>query len=144
MGTSINPWADGKNEFKTATTSVKSYKIMQKMAEKDERVAARIQFFKYRTLEEFYDYEKDPDALTNLIDDPNYADLIAEYREKMEEWMKTTNDHALVAFQNLDNPEIIAQYIHEKQSEADSRLEEKKAKKKAKMWKRKNKKKKTK
>jgi len=46
----------------------------------------------YRAPQEFYDYEKDPDALHNLIDDPGMQEKIAAHRARLLEHMKRTGD----------------------------------------------------
>jgi len=53
--------------------------------------------FTYRVLEEFYDFEKDPNALNNLIDDPEYADEVEKLRGSLEEWMVDVQDPVLKA-----------------------------------------------
>ena len=67
-----NPWSDGKRKFATATTGTMTYRQMVKRAENETDVAARLQLFDHRVIEEFYDVKNDPDCLVNLIDDPNH------------------------------------------------------------------------
>ncbi|WP_372639054.1 sulfatase [Fodinibius sp.] len=38
--------------------------------------------------EELYDLKKDPDESNNLADDPEYADLLRQMRDKWEQWQK--------------------------------------------------------
>ena len=70
-------------------------KAMKRAAETDERIAARVKFFLYRVPEEFYDYEKDPCALNNLIDDPEYRDRIVAFRARLLKMMESTSDPLL-------------------------------------------------
>ena len=70
----------------------KTWKAMQEARSDDPEVAARVHFYTYRVPEEFYDYENDPNALNNLIDDPVYADEVQNLREKLEDWMESTSD----------------------------------------------------
>ena len=42
--------------------------------------------------EEFYDLNNDPYELNNLINDTNYADMIEFFSNKLELWIKETND----------------------------------------------------
>jgi arylsulfatase A-like enzyme len=79
----------GKRIFKTATHGTITFRTMQKLAETDETIAARLKLLKYGVPEEFYDYENDPDALHNLIDDPRYADQIKQHRAAMLRFMRT-------------------------------------------------------
>jgi len=50
---------------------------------------------KPRPDEELYDLKKDPKEIHNLIDDPNYKDILNESRNKLYEWMKQTKDPIL-------------------------------------------------
>ena len=68
---------------------------MQDAAVNDPELAARVHFFTYRVPEEFYDYKNDPNALNNLIDDPEYANEIQDMRDALNKWMKETNDPLL-------------------------------------------------
>ena len=74
----FNPWSDGERVFKTATTGTIAYKEMQRLAAIDPEAAERLRLFDYRDPEELYDYENDPDALNNLIDNP---EMTVKYRE---------------------------------------------------------------
>lgn len=121
FGYLFNPWSDGTRVFRTATTGTMTFRAMQKLAPTDETIAARLQFFQHGVLEEFYDYENDPDALHNLIDDPDYADAINELRAAMLKYMQDSNDHMLSAFQNRDDAEFVSSYVDRVQAEADAR-----------------------
>ncbi len=126
----FNPWSDGKRVFKTATRGTLTFRTMQKLAAGNERIAARLKLLEYGTPEEFYDYEADPDALTNLINDPAYSNEIEKHRNAMIRFMRESNDHALEAFKNRDNPLIVSTYVDRKQAEADRRRKaEKKSRK---------------
>jgi arylsulfatase A-like enzyme len=50
---------------------------------------------KERMAEEFYDLEKDPNEMNNIINEPAYKTIAAELRKKLETWMKRTNDPLL-------------------------------------------------
>ncbi len=45
-----------------------------------------------RVPEELYDLENDPHEINNLADDPKYAEVLAEHRAILEEWIKETDD----------------------------------------------------
>jgi N-sulfoglucosamine sulfohydrolase len=77
---------------------------MKQAAQADETIAARVKFFLYRTTEEFYDYQADPDALHNLIDDPAQAKRIARFRKQLLEKMQATEDPQLQAFRERVMP----------------------------------------
>ena len=54
-----------------------------------------------RSGEELYDIEKDPDQLNNLAKDPEYAAVLKQHREILEEWIEETDDQG----QHMDSPE---------------------------------------
>jgi hypothetical protein len=45
-----------------------------------------------------YDYEKDPDALNNLIDDSSHQKMIQTHLKKLLQLMEETGDHELPNF----------------------------------------------
>jgi N-sulfoglucosamine sulfohydrolase len=100
FGYIFNPWSDGEREFRNESQAGRSWKAMEEAAENDPQIAARNRLFSYRILEEFYDFENDPDALHNLIEDPKYASEIEKLRDALELWMAEVNDVALDAFVN--------------------------------------------
>lgn len=51
----------------------------------------------HRPAVEFYDLEKDPYELNNLADDPEYADMVAEYQSELTQWMEEENDPGAAA-----------------------------------------------
>ncbi|MEL7338800.1 MAG: sulfatase-like hydrolase/transferase, partial [Planctomycetota bacterium] len=69
FGYLFNPWSDGKRVFKTATTGTMTFRAMKMVAETDPAIAKRLELFRHGVVEEFYDYQNDPDALVNLIND---------------------------------------------------------------------------
>ena len=69
--------------------------------------------------EEFYDFGKDPDALYNLIDDPNYEKIIDQMSMELLEWMRETEDPALYAFENRHSPDVLKKFMMEQQTKAD-------------------------
>ncbi len=97
----LNAWSDGKTVFKNESQSGLTMKAMRTAAETDDKIAARVQHFLYRTPQEFYDYENDPDALHNLIDEPKYKDEVERMRRWLLDHMKETSDPTLQAFQRV-------------------------------------------
>jgi N-sulfoglucosamine sulfohydrolase len=74
---------------------------MQKAATDDLEIAARVELFQKRVLNEFYDYEKDPCALHNLIDDPSMKKELERHKQLMLKMMKDTNDPLIRAFETF-------------------------------------------
>ena len=121
FGYIFNAWSDGERIFRNESQSGLTFNAMKAGAETSESVAARVKLFQYRVLEEFYDFEKDPDALRNLIDDPSYKKDIQNMRKLLLDWMKKTGDPALEAFENRSSPEALSKFMAEQDAEAQSR-----------------------
>ncbi|OYP34584.1 sulfatase [Rhodopirellula sp. MGV] len=121
FGYLFNAWPDGKRVFRTATTGTLSYRAMVKLAPTDPEIAKRLELFQHGVREEFYDYENDPNALVNLIDDPRYQSEIAEHRAAMRQYMESTGDHMLQAFDSREDDALVSEYVERKQAEADAR-----------------------
>lgn len=118
FGYIFNPWSDGKRLFKSATLYSESYKAMKKAGATDEEIAARVEFFNHRVVEELYDYEKDPDALNNVIDNPEYADVVKRMRKEMETFMEQENDPALAVLKHPDSAEIQKTFIRNQEAKS--------------------------
>ncbi len=52
--------------------------------------------FLKRPGEELYDLGKDPNELTNLVNDPAYAEILAALRRRLRAWRQETNDPWLI------------------------------------------------
>ena len=48
--------------------------------------------FGKRPAEELYDLHSDPNQLTNVVNQPVYADALKQLRARVDEWMKLTHD----------------------------------------------------
>lgn len=120
----FNPWSDRVNKFKTATQGTVTYKRLIALAEEDEAIAARLDLFDYRVLEELYDVRNDPDCLVNLIDDPAHEAALSDLRARAETFMRESGDHALEPFLNREDPEAVAAYITRVTEEAQARRAE--------------------
>jgi len=107
FGFIYNFWADGKTKMTMDSTGGLSFKAMQKAALKDMAIESRVKHFSYRVPEEFYNLERDPDALENLIQEPQYSDTIEVFRKKLEAYMIKTCDPALEAYRLRENPDPI-------------------------------------
>ncbi len=100
----INFWAGRTGPMRMESTSGLTFKAMRDAAEENPDIAARVELFEHRVLEEFYDLENDPDALDNLIDDPELQGEIEKMRSALAARMATTDDPALEAFLGRDDP----------------------------------------
>ena len=99
FGYIYNAWSDGKTVFKNESQSGLTWKTMEAASSEDEVVEARARHFRYRTPEELYDFQNDPDALNNLIDDPDQQGRVAEFRATLLQWMEENEDPILERFE---------------------------------------------
>jgi len=101
FGYIYNSWSDGKKVFLNESQSGLTFKAMQAAAKQNEQIAARVRLFKYRVPEELYDFERDPDALVNLANDPAYAKTLRQMRRELAEVMAKTNDPLAGTFESF-------------------------------------------
>jgi N-sulfoglucosamine sulfohydrolase len=101
FGYIYNAWSDGTRIFRNESQSGRTWPAMRRAAATDPAIAARVKLFQYRVPEELYDYEKDPDALHNLVDDPQYAPVLQRQRQRMLEHLSSTEDPLLPSFRTL-------------------------------------------
>ncbi|MFP4384552.1 MAG: sulfatase [Spirochaetia bacterium] len=113
FGYIYNPWSDGEKIFKNESQSGRTFSDMERAAESDKEIAARVRLFLYRVPEEFYDFENDPDGLENLIDHPDYREEVTRHRTLLLDWMKETGDPALKAFRDRASEESRRQFFAE-------------------------------
>lgn len=111
FGYIFNPWSDGEREFKNESQAGRTFKAMQQAGEGNTEIADRVNLFQYRVVEELYDFEKDPDALHNLVDDPECRGELNRLRGELEEWMVEYGDLALDAFRNRESPAALAEFM---------------------------------
>src|SRR5690606_21814722 len=88
-----------------------TFNSMKEEAKTNSEVASRVDLFLNRTLEEFYDFDNDPNAKHNLINNPNYQDAIKKYRTKLRLWMVKEKDPLLHAFDNKNDLEKVKMYV---------------------------------
>jgi len=118
FGYIFNPWSDGKRVFKNESQSGRTMKAMRAAAASSEDIRARVDLFLHRTVEEFYDFANDPDALENLVGDPEYKKDLDALRSQLEGWMVRTQDPALDAFRHRDDPAALARFMVEEDARA--------------------------
>jgi N-sulfoglucosamine sulfohydrolase len=86
---------------------------MEGAAEDNLKIRNRINFFRRRPPEEFYDIKEDPDCLNNLISDPEYSKVIQQKRNELKKWMKKYDDPLLYVFEHRDNIEMVKPKLYE-------------------------------
>ncbi len=125
FGYIFNPWSNGQREFTNESQNGRTWKAMQEAAADSPTIAARVELFSHRVPEEFYDFQNDPDALNNLIDDPAFAAEIEELRQKLETWMIQTEDPALQAFRRRTDREAVETFFEKSSKEIQMGVPEK-------------------
>ncbi len=117
----FNPWSNGKRIMATATTNTPTYRRMAKLARTDPVIAARHDLYQHRVVEEFFDIQRDPDCLHNLIHSSAHQSTLSEIRQQLESWMIETKDPMLEVFRHRDNAEARIAFVEAQQLEADQR-----------------------
>ena len=91
---------------------------MIKAAETDPEIAKRVELYKYRVPEEFYNFKNDPDGLVNLVNDPAYAKELKKFRKKMLKMMEKYDDPAYEAFRDRNEPGVITDFMKAQREKA--------------------------
>lgn len=86
---------------------------MERAAESDQEIRNRVDLFRRRPLEEFYDLKTDPNCLNNLISVPEYSKEIQRKRNELKKWMKKYNDPLLSVYENRENKDKILDKLYE-------------------------------
>lgn len=118
FGYIYNFWSDGELNISGDALGGLTWKSMVEAAKNDPEIAKRVELFRHRVPEEFYDFRNDPDALHNLVNEPAYAGEIQKFRDKMLKEMRHYNDPALSAFSNRDQPGVIKEFMKQQKIKA--------------------------
>lgn len=86
---------------------------MERAAESNEEIRKRVNLFRRRPLEEFYDLKKDPNCLNNLISDPEYSKEIQQKQDELEKWMKKYDDPLLYVYKHRENKEKVIAKLYD-------------------------------
>lgn len=107
----FSPWSNGTRVMSGATAGTPTCRQMRVLAKTNEQVAARIALFDHRMPEEAYEVRYDPDALTNLIANPEHAAQVATLENALEDWMLRTNDPLLEVFRKRKDAAFREQFM---------------------------------
>jgi N-sulfoglucosamine sulfohydrolase len=107
----FNAWATGDYHAIFESRWWRSYATFASLAKTDPTVKKRFDFLMCRTVEELYDVQNDPYAMHNLIEDPAYADVLAELQAKLQTWMEETHDYALEGFKVRNDVEKLGAFM---------------------------------
>lgn len=107
-----NLWSDGVRKFATATKGMATTAEMFRLAkEGDDYMQQRSDLFTYSVPEQFFDVNKDADGLNNLIDNPEYEQLIVKHQNQMRNVMKISADPMQDIFEQRDDKDAVATYL---------------------------------
>ena len=104
----FNAWSDGKVNYKNNNEGL-TFKAMEEAGKTDPAIQERVDMFRHRVPQEFYDLEKDPACTNNLIHDSQHQELVKQFQDVLRRWMVYTHDFCLAAFDVRDNPAKLAQ-----------------------------------
>lgn len=80
---------------------------MQNAAKTNPDIATRIDLFRYRVPEEFYNLKNDPDCRHNLIERPELQPTIKLLQAELVAHMTRTDDPMLPAFQSRNDRSVV-------------------------------------
>ncbi len=106
-----NPWSDGSRKFATATTGTQTYGQMVKRAASEPSIAARLDLFDHRVLEELYDVRNDPDCLVNLIDHPDHKATRDRLRNQLTAALVKIEDPVAPLVASIDDASLRQAYM---------------------------------
>ena len=78
-----------------------AFNAMKFASKQDSIIKERYDFYLAREQEELYDWTTDPGSRNNLIDDPQYAEVLSKARSGLLQWLKTNNDPLAEDFQYM-------------------------------------------
>ena len=134
FGYIYNPFSDGKYWYRNNNEG-QTMAAMNEAAKTNPAIQARVDLFRYRVPEEFYDLKNDPDCLRNLIDEPAHAETVKTLQGKLVAHMKKTEDPMLDAFLNRHDRTkvdeiLVATYGPKKDERPKARKDNRRKKKK--------------
>ncbi|MFY0653492.1 MAG: sulfatase [Cyclobacteriaceae bacterium] len=119
-----NPWVDGKEVHNSDYTHSMTLAAIWKAAETSQFIKKRIDFHKYRIIEELYDVRQDPNSLNNLAYVDEFKERVAEMRKLLVNWIADTDHPALELMRDPYNKERIANYMDWEKANAQKQIAE--------------------
>jgi N-sulfoglucosamine sulfohydrolase len=110
FGYIFNAFSDGTFAYKNNNEG-NTFKAMQAKGKSDAAIQGRVDMFRHRVVQEFYDLKVDPGCTNNLIKSPDHKNTIAAYQQRLRQWMVETNDHNITAFDVRDDPAKLAEAV---------------------------------
>lgn len=107
-----NLWSDGVRKFATATKGMATTWEMERLAkEGDAFMQERYDLFIHSTPEQFFDVNKDADALNNLIRNPEYQPLVEKHQKQMVKTMQACRDPMIEVYEKRGDDAAVADYL---------------------------------
>lgn len=106
-----NPWSNGQRKFATATMGTMTYRQLVKLAKNEPEIAARLDLFDHRVLEELYGVATEPDCLTNLIDQPQSQAVANQLRQQLLQALTEMNDPVAPLLADVENRKLREAYM---------------------------------
>lgn len=110
FGYIFNAFSDGKFNYRNNNEGL-TFKAMERAGKSDPAIQKRVDMFRHRVPQEFYDLKKDPGCTNNLIDSAKHQELIQKYQKRLRQWMVETNDHCMAAYDVREDPAKLAEAI---------------------------------
>jgi N-sulfoglucosamine sulfohydrolase len=110
FGYIFNAFSDGIFAYRNNNEGL-TFKAMQEAGKNDPAIQARVDMFRHRVPQEFYDLKNDPGCTKNLIASAEHKELVTKYQARLREWMVETNDHNIKAFDVRDDPAKLAEAV---------------------------------
>ena len=117
----FNAWSNGERVMATATTGTPTCRRMKQLARTDAALAARLDLYEHRVVEELYDVEHDPDCLHNLVASTQHAAELDRLRGAMADWMERTEDPLLDVFRQRDDAAAREAFVAAQEEDAAAR-----------------------
>jgi hypothetical protein len=120
-----NPWSTHHKEVHNSDyTHSRTLAAMWEQAKTDHAVKRRVEFHKFRVIEEFYDYAQDPYAFDNLIHNVRHQAEIQQMKQKLQAWMVQTDHPAAALMKNTHNQAEIDKYMQYERENARIQIDE--------------------
>lgn len=114
-----NPWSNGQRKFATATMGTMTYRQLVKRALSEPKIAARLDLFDHRVLQELYDVANDPNCLVNLVDDNQSQALASQLRQQLVQALTDMNDPVAPLLADVRNRNLREAYMRKEDQRAE-------------------------
>jgi len=104
----FNAFSDGEFYYRNNNEGLTMAAMVEAAEAGDDDIQDRIDMYRHRVPQEFYDLDADPGCVNNLIDDPAFQAEADRFQSRLREWMIETNDHCLAAFDARNDAESLA------------------------------------